>query len=209
MSDEAKERRAAKRGAGKVERERLAREEAERFMRSSEAQPALFDLVAAEGPLPDDDKPSGPGRPVGARATAPAEFRRYILATKGDFVGRFAGLANVDTFALARLLGCLPVEALRLQLDMGKMAAPYVYQAQPRPEIEQAADYFAGLLFLAGGQAAAGAAGGEGKGMLDAVAALAGRPPDMQEIQALSGVEFAKSEPAQSEPATVDEEKAP
>lgn len=201
MSDEATEKRKAKIGAGVLERTEAARDEAARFASRAPEQPALFELVGAAEPLPDDDKPAGPGRPVGARATVPQEYRRYILSTKGDFLARFAGLAQVDTFALAKLLGCTPKQALELQIDMGKMAAPYVYQPQPRPELERAADYFAGLLFVQGAKIA----GAEGKTMVDTLAALAGRPPDLEEIQALEPVKFDGSEPAHSEP----KDKAP
>lgn len=201
------EKRKRKRGRQKVEQRTAAGAEARRYWESREVeQPALFELAAAAEPLPDDDKPASPGRPVGARATVPQEYRRYILSTKGDFLARFAGLANVDTFSLAKLLGCTPLQAMHLQLDMAKLAAPYVYQPQPRPELERAADYFAGLLFVQGGAAAAAAGD---RPMLDTLAALAGRPPDLEEIQALSPPEFDGSEPAHSEPQRDDDEKAP
>lgn len=211
-TEEQKAKRAAKRGAVKTaEADRVA-QDAAGWMRGQE-QLALLELVGGGDLLPDDDKamaaPAGGkgGRPVGARAIAPLEYRRYILATKGDFLGRFASLAMVDTLALARLLGCKPIEALTLQQKLGATAAPYVYTPQKAPLDDKDREYFAGLVFMAGAAAVPGSPAG--KGMLDAVAALAGRPPDLEEIRALGDVKFVASEPAHSEPAIEDEEKAP
>lgn len=201
-SDKAKERRAAKRGAGRVaEAERIQSDVAafwdERKRTAGELLPGLF---PSAGRLPDDDKPmsgKGAGRPVGAKATSPAEYRRFILATKGDFLGRLAGIAAADTLDLARVLGCTPLEALQMQQKLAATAAPYVYTPQAKPDPAPAGAYWAGMLFVP--------AGGAAPAQQDALAALAGRPPDLEEIQALGPVEFEQSEPAQSEP----EDKAP
>lgn len=197
-----------KRGALKLtERERIAadRRELERIRAAS-----TLDLFKGDV-LPDDElevqaERGKPGRPIGARNVAPAAYRRHILATKGDFLGRMIGIANADTLALARVLGCDPLEALQVQAKIAATAAPYVYAAQPRQLEPAEAAYYAGLLFSmnAAGAGEAGRAGG-----LDALAALAGRPVDMQQIQSLSPVEFANSEQANSEQSDDEEDKAP
>ncbi len=204
--------RAAKAGRHVAARAEDVAGEVERWRKAAE-QLTLGDLIGAPTLLPDDDKPAelagekGAGRPVGARAAAPQEYRRYILATRGDFVARFAGLAQADTFALAALLRCSPLEALQLQRDLGKVAAPYVYQQQPRAlEIDGKGQYFAGMVFVAGGPSSPEASG---KGLFDAAAALAGGPVNPQEIQALEPVKFAVSEQPASERDAADDEEAP
>lgn len=206
VAEDARQARRKKRGAitvDEAERVRADRRELARFRRSAQA-----DLFKGEI-LPDDELEAVPGkagRPLGARNVAPAAYRRHILATKGDFLGRLAGIANADTLQLANVLGCSPVKALEVQGKLAATAAPYVYTAQPRPEEAVAAAYYAGLIFRTGG---AGPVEAERAGGLDALAALAGRPVDMQQIQALGPVEFAQSEQGQSEQPSDDEDKAP
>ena len=210
MSD-ADDKRKAKRGSLKVtEAERVAADAARWAADPAACQLTLGLLKAGGELLPDDDKAAVPatgkqgGRPVGARATAPLEYRRFILATKGDFLGRFASLAMADTIQLARLLGCSPYEALQLQQKLGATAAPYVYAPQKAPLDQEDRDYYAGLVFAAGAISAPAA-----KGMLDAVAALAGRPVEVEQLQPFIEGETVASEPAHSEPADDDEDKAP
>lgn len=197
----AKTKRAAKRGAVKTAVAERVRQDAIAWssQRDGEQWP-LFELVQPGAQLPDDDKPAGPGRPVGARTASPLEYRRYLLSTKGDFLAKFVGLAQCDTLALAKLLQCKPLEALAMQQKLGATAAPYVYTPQKAPIDAEDAAYFAGMIFTAG--AVSGQAAIAGRSTL---AALAGRPPDVLDLQAVTSSDPAVSEPVVSE----QEDEAP
>lgn len=205
MARQSKEKRDAKVGAVKAAERDRVRQDAERFMSARDAEQwPLFDLVGGGEQLPDDDKPAGAGRPVGARTASPLEYRRYILSVHGDFLSRFVRLAQADTLALAKLLQCKPLEALAIQQKLGSTAAPYVYAQQKPPIGPEDLQYFAGMMFLAGGAAKQLPGGTD-----SALAALAGAPPDIVDLQAIRVDENAGSERAHSEPADDEDEKAP
>lgn len=208
MARRSKEERAAKVGTVKAAERDRVRQDAQQFLSARDAEQwPLFNLVQPGEQLPDDDKPAGPGRPVGARTASPLEYRRYILSVHGDFLSRFVRLAQADTLALAKLLQCKPLEALAIQQKLGATAAPYVYTPQKAPIDAEDAAYFAGMMFVAG---AAGAGQRQiQQGTDSALAALAGAPPDIVDLQAVRVDGNAGSEPAHSEPGAEEEEQAP
>jgi len=95
-----------------------------------------FDLIPVErvaddgaelvAPSEAGASPRGPGRPKGSKSRSTILYRDVLLQNYGNPLMRLGQIYSSDPKALAKYLGCKPVEALDIIRKAAIDAAPYV-----------------------------------------------------------------------------------
>lgn len=133
---------------------------------------------------------TGPGRPKGSVNKRTRQYADLIVSQYGSPLQRMAQVYSADLDELRGELGCSKADALALQLQAARDAAPYVHEK--RPQAHQVQGQVAALVIHRG------LPGGDGAGS-DRYAM--GQPVDAEfnEINDLPGADAGQSDAGQSD----------